>query len=316
MSPAIFNVMQNYFKPFALLLLPFGIIGLSGCSVIFDDPIQELDPNLLLASELDPEDKPRIIRKSILESFGNFGCVSCPEAEHILAQYLHGDNSENIEVDTNLIIVNYHSDFSSPLKDPWETTTVENVAKLYGFTSLPQIVLNGNNSQYGFSEKDVDFKSEYHPLIQSQHMKLETITLKLSLNLQSLEYRFSRIFFELRIENWNADALENFSLKILAVKNRPVFAPYPGLQSVAWEVIVVEVLTIDMEGNELFIPKLDGLSSTSFDILFELPDETEKHLTLPENGIEGIENYAIIVVATDANGLVQNVLAYQYDPVE
>jgi len=307
--------MQKFIAPYLIFIFLTGISAIIGCSKIFNDTVEELDPNRLSQSKLDPDDKPQIIRKSILESFGNFGCVSCPEAELILSHYIHGSLSESIEVDTNLIIVNYHSDFSSPLKDPWETSNVEKISDLYGFTSLPQIKLNGNNSQYGFREINVDIDTEYHSLIKSRHGKVDAAAFKMSIDSGSIVYTDSSISFALRIENGSSDTLENLSLKILAVKNIPVYAPYPGMQNVPWEVIVVDVLTKDVQNSDLFIPDLEGLSFVTFNILFQLPDESEKHLPAPPpEGIEGIKNYAIIVMASDLNGIVQNVLAYQYKP--
>jgi len=105
----------------------------AGCSH-FDDPLQELDPALRdsTLTALPASARGSVPRLHLLESFGSFGCVSCPEAESRLSPYIHASAAAR-----NLIVVNYHVKFGS-ITDPWITPATQAWNDAKGYVSLPR----------------------------------------------------------------------------------------------------------------------------------------------------------------------------------
>ncbi|HKP98576.1 MAG TPA: hypothetical protein VJ385_22790 [Fibrobacteria bacterium] len=303
-------------QPLLTRLFPWALaiaVLLAACSP-FDDPLLELDPALrdstleaLSASEHHP-----VARRHILESFGSYGCVSCPDAESRLAPYIHPALGHP-GYDPELVVVNYHVKFGS-IADPWVTPSIQAWNDRKGYVSLPQAVMDGSNAAYRIREKDVAFKEgEYDSLIARVRRADASSWLDLRLDTAGIAYDTAagRIRFGFRIRNLDTEAAGPMDFRVLVVKNKPAVIPiYPT----PWEVIVVETADTDATGKKLSLAGLGGLTAKAFSLDFSVPPEAGKHVRPPPLGPETLADYALVVLAQDANGLVLNVAAYKYGP--
>ena len=290
-----------------------GMILLGGCSP-FDDPLQELDPALrdstliaLPASEHLP-----VARRHILESFGSYGCVSCPEAEARLAPYIHPELGSS-GYNPDLIVINYHVKFGS-INDPWVTPAIQALNDRKGYVSLPQAVMDGSNARYGIREKDVSFRDgEYDSLAaRAKHSSPET-WLALRMDTTGIAYDTSagRIRFRFEVRNLDVTSSSALDFRVLVVKNKSAIIPiYPT----PWEVIVMETSDAGADGLKMALPGLSALTAKAFSVDLAVPSETGKHVRPPPQGPETLTDYALVVLARDANGAVLNVAACKYRP--
>lgn len=307
---------KNLSRGFSLIFFYAVMFFGSGCGKIFDDPLEERQLNL---TQLDSVSGP-VPKTFILESFGHFECISCREAEANLRPFFHPSTTSPSQFLSNLVVVNYHIPFGILINDEWITEGTENVGLEYGYgNSLPQVKLNGNNSQYGFSESNVDFKNEYGPLISSLDNEDTLTFLKIVIDTNSLSYDTInyQIEFNFSASNLGAAAFDGITFKVLAVKNTPlVFALKPGEP---WEVIVVEVVSKDVMGENLVRSPFLSETKKIFSVKIDLVDEAIKRVGrggfgAPIGEPEKITNYALIILATRSTGIVENVLAYNYHP--
>jgi hypothetical protein len=289
------------------------LLLLGGCAP-FDDPLLELDPALRdssLAALPASEHRPAA-RMHILESFGSYGCVSCPDAESRLAPYIHADLG-NPGYNPSLVVINYHVKFGS-INDPWVTPSVQAWNDKQGYVSLPQAVMDGSNAPYGVREKDVAFKEgEYDSLVAGLKKADPKTWLDLRLDTAGIAYDTSALRIRLGFQARNLDtaALGPLDFRILVVKNKPTIIPfYPT----PWEVIVVETADSDADGKKLTLAGLPALTAKSFSLDFPVPSENGKHLRPAPLGTETLSDYALIVLARDGKGLVLNVAAFKYGP--
>ena len=293
-------------------LSALAMVLLSACSSVFDDPVLELNPNRNeRVSNLRPQDHYMVTKVDVLESFGAFGCVSCPEAEEELIPFYHPGNSD---FNPNLLVVNYHSPFNSPIKDNWVTPATESVYNLYGFTSLPQVILNGSNTFYGFQEKDLPFQ-EYRSLLQKLKSSENESYLEIQIDTSSLVYGESAftVEFDFDVLNRSLQPISGVTYRVLAVKNQPV--THPKWEGVSWEVIVTGVSSQDSKGQELAAPQLAALTRASYSVKISLPNEFDLHFPpLPVEDVEKIRGYALLVIAFGNNQKSLNAVAYQYNP--
>jgi hypothetical protein len=290
--------------------LLYGTLFQGGCG-LFDDPLLELDPALRdsTLSALPASEHRKVARGHILESFGSYGCVSCPEAETRLAPYIHGGPGYN----PALVVINYHVKFGS-IPDPWVTPAIQAWSDGKGYVSLPQAVMNGSNAPYGIREKDVAFKAgEYDSLVARLGRTDPETWLGLRIDTAGIAYDTSagRIRFRFEVRNQDVSAMESMEFRVLVVKNKPAIIPiYPS----PWEVIVMETSETDAAGAKLALAGLPALTAKTFSMELSVPSEKAKHVRPPPLGAETLPDYALIVVAQDRNGLVLNVSAHQYGP--
>ncbi|GEM_PF-5032179 len=290
-----------------------GALAMGGCS-LFNDSLNELDPALrdstlilLPASEHRP-----VARRHILESFGSFGCVSCPEAEARLAQYIHPElGSPGYNPD--LIVINYHVKFGS-ISDPWVTPAIQAWNDRNGYVSLPQAVMDGSNARYGIREKDVSFKEgEYDSLAARAKRSPADTWLDLRLDSSGIAYDTAagRIRFRFEVRNLDVTSAGALDFRVLVVKNKSAIIPiYPT----PWEVIVMETGDTGADGLKLALPGLSALTAKAFNVDLSVPSETGKHVRPPPKGPETLTDYALVMLARDANGTVLNVAACKYRP--
>ena len=289
-------------------------VFLFGCSRIFDDPVEELDPGLKGAQEISLDRRLPVKRKHVVESFGAYGCSSCPDAERALVPYLFADSGK-ARVDSNLYIVNYHVKFSG-FKDPWVTQGTQRIYDRYGYRSLPQVRLNGSNQPYGFRESDLPVV-EYNALIKSRVQHLPESRHALEWVPQELKFDKSTSTYSVTFTYGNRDsvAVAGIGFRLLVVKNEPVYSPYPGQENVPWEVIVVDVIEDDAEGVPLFITKLNAFYEKTFYLNFILSEDVGKYLDrVPDGGPEPVEAYALLLLVFDTQGRILNAVDYQYRP--
>jgi hypothetical protein len=300
-------------NPLIALIGLIAVTVFAGCDP-FDDPLTELDPALrdstlaaIPASEANP-----VARRHLLESYGSYGCVSCPDAEARLAPYFQADLG-NPGYDPGLVVVNYHVKFGS-IPDPWATPAVQAWHDRSGYVSLPQAVMDGSNAAFGIREKDVAFKEgEYDSLIARARRTASTTLLGLRLDSLGIAYDTSadRIGFRFEVRNLDRRALAAADFRVLVVKNKPAIIPiYPT----PWEVIVMETGDTDADGKKLALAGLPALTSKEFRVSIAVPDEAGKHVRPPPLGPETLADYAVVVVARNANGTVLNVATAQYRP--
>ncbi|MDB5051624.1 MAG: hypothetical protein JWO30_4695 [Fibrobacteres bacterium] len=289
------------------------LLLLAGCDP-FDDSLQELDPALRDSSltALSPSEHRPVARMHILESYGSYGCVSCPDAESRLAPYIHAELG-NPNYTPSLVVINYHVKFGS-INDPWVTPSIQALNDRQGYVSLPQAVMDGSNAPYGVREKDVAFKEgEYDSLVSALRKTDPETWLDLRLDTAGIAYDTSalRIRFAFQARNLDTAATGPMDFRVLAVKNKPTIIPfYPT----PWEVIVVETADQDASGKKLALAGLPALTAKTFSVDFPVSSENGKHLRPAPLGPETLSDYALIVLARDRNGLVLNVSSFKYGP--
>lgn len=301
-------------KAWAAVAVSACLLGLGGCR-LFNDADLELDPALrdssltaMSADELHPT-----IRYHLLESFGSFGCVSCPEAESRLSPYLHPELG-NPAYDSRVFIVNYHVKFGT-VPDPWVTPTIQGLNDALGYASLPQAVMDGSNAAYGIRETDVSFRNgEYDSLIARAGRADSSAWLELSLDSTLVRYDSSanRIRFRFVARNHGAAPLGPMDFRVLAVKNQSVAIPIYPTQ---WEAIVVEASDQDGTGKALSLAGLNSLTAKAFDMALTVTPEAPKHIRPPPLGPEPLSDYSLIVMARDRQGALLNVKAWKYRPL-
>lgn len=288
---------------------------LGGCRGLFDDTLAELDPSLRDSSltALPAAEHFAVTRGHLLESFGSFGCVSCPGAEDRLIPYLHPEIG-GAAYDSQLVIVNYHVKFGS-ITDPWVLPAGQAVNDAYGFTSLPQVVMDGSNSAYGIREKDADFsKGDYDTLVARMRRNTNVTLLDLRLDTASFAYDSARALasFRFRVLNRDEAATGPLALRALFAKNRAVTIP---IYAHPWETIVTAVVDADSSGHAMALASLPALSAKAFTVSAPLPPEGPKHVVPPPGGPENPGGYALILVVKDEKGVVVNTSAYHFHPV-
>jgi hypothetical protein len=285
---------------------------LGGCS-LFDDPLLELDPGLRdsTLTALPASAHVPAMRRHILESYGSYGCVSCPDAEARLAPYFLAGLGSPL-YDPDLVVVNYHLKFSIP--DPWVTPAIQAWGDRNGYVSLPQAVMDGSNAQYGIRPKDVAFKEgEYDSLIARAARTSKETWLDLRLDTAGIAHDTSagRIRFGFTVRNLDLQAAGAMDFRVLVVKNKPAIIP---LYASPWEAIVAETADTDADGKSLALAGLPALTAKAFRIDIAVPSEAGKHVRPPPKGPETLVEYALIITVRGANGAVLNVAAHQYGP--
>jgi hypothetical protein len=296
-----------------LSLAGIGLFPFHGCR-LFNDAELELDPALKdsTLTALPASAHQSVARLHLLETFGSYGCISCPEAEARLAPYYHGEKPTAL-YNPKLIVITYHVKFGS-IPDPWVTPTIQALNDAKGYVSLPQAILNGSNSPFGIREKDVAFKSgEYDSLVSRLKLISSESWLNITLDKSRIVYDTSakRIKFPFTVNNQDKVAQAAMDFHILVVKNKPAIIPiYPT----PWEVIVMERIDTDAEGKTMTLPALSALTAKTFSVDFTVPDEATKHVRPPPLGSETLSEYALIILAQDRNGTVLNVVTTQYGP--
>ncbi|MDB5104488.1 MAG: hypothetical protein JWP91_2177 [Fibrobacteres bacterium] len=292
------------------------LLAATGCAP-FDDPLLELDPAFRdsTLTAVPPGDQARVARVHFLESFGSYGCVSCPDAESRLAPYIHADAAGRAGP-RRLVVVNYHVKFGS-IADPWVTPAIQAWNDANGYASLPQAVMDGSNAAYGVRGKDVAFKEGEYDSLASRALRSDSLSwLELRLDTLGIAYDTSspsmgRIRLRFEARNRGSAALGALDFRVLAVKNRPAAI---RLYPTPWEVIVAEMTEADAQGRPLSLPALPGLTSKSFLVDLIVPSENGKHPNPPPLGPETLTDYALVVTARDRNGMVMNAGVYRYGP--
>jgi len=316
-------------KRHAFLFLTINLFCIfCACKLLFNDPVQELDPRIINPNDslypLPADTLNQVLAKKIhiVESFGSYGCVNCPDAEAILSPYFIQEVDTAGKYNPALVVINYHIKFS-PTKDQWITANTQSVYDGYNYqNSLPELRADGSNSQYGFSENiGGQWKTG---LIDSLLQKIkfaDTLSrLRLSVDTSSISWdttNFS-IGFSFSAQNQDSGNINGLSFRIAISKNLPVRFDHNGSE-VLWEAIVVEASEYDFSNNPLVINNLAALEKKTFSIKITVPDEAKNKVNSPSWGtnlseIEKITNYALIIIAKDQTGIVQNVLTYNYNP--
>lgn len=278
----------------------------------FDDPLLEFDPSQndsTLFFLADSEQYP-VIRKNIFESFGSFGCVSCAYAEALLLPYVHPERNSP-GYNPNLMVVVYHVKFGT-IGDPWVTEATQARYDQNFSNSLPQSTLNGSNTPFGIRETGVRYdQGEYDSLMYRTRILDPLTTLDLRLDTAASVYDSATRIQVVRFTVFNRDTVSRsaLSFRVLAVKNRPVkFSLNPD----PWEIIVAETTERDTSGQLMTVGGFPPLSAKTFVANFTLIPEFEKNPPPPNP--ENPKDYALIVVAKDQRGIVQNVASFKYKP--
>jgi hypothetical protein len=302
-------------KPSRFLLYAFGVsAALTTAGCLFDDALVELDPATLLddgsLDTLDVSQNVRVPRQHVLESFGAYACPSCPDAEERLATYMHAAPG-SAAYSPDLIVVNYHVAFPGTLTDPWITPATQARHDQFGFTSLPQVKLNGSNAPYGIREKDVRYlQGEYDSLIR-RRTRVDSLTwLDLRIDTSHYDSATQRLTATFTVLNRASAARGALTFRVVAVKNKSVtvfVAPnHP------WETIVTETTDRDSAGAMLSVPGLPGLRSKTFTVSLTIPPETTR--TPTPAVLENPADYALVVFARNSQGLIENAATRGYDP--
>ncbi len=284
----------------------------SGCQ-LFNDPYLELDPARLHDSTLTvlPDSQSfEVARMHVLESFGSFGCTNCPDAESKLLPYIYpslGSPGYN----PRLTIVNYHVKFGT-VNDPWVTAGTQARYDQSFANSLPQVTMDGSNSQFGIRETDARYdEGEYDSLV-SRLNRLDSLTwLDLGIDTANLSYDSATrdMSFRFTVSNRDTIAQGALSFRVLAVKNLPVTIPiYPD----PWDVIVVETTDKDASGSQMVLSGLSKLTAKTYSIVLNLPAEASNQGN--PLGVEDPGSYAIVIFVKNSAGVVQNAVSYQYHP--
>ena len=283
--------------------------ALSACSP-FDDTLAELDParrDSTLAA-LPASARGVVPRLHLLESFGSYGCVSCPEAESRLSPYIHAAPAVG-----RIVVVNYHVKFGS-IPDPWTTPATQAWNDAKGYVSLPQAVLDGANTPYGVREKDVSFKDGEYDTLAARARRADSVSyLELRIDTVGIVYDTvaGRIRLSFQARNLGDSPAGPLAFRVLAVKNRPAIIPiYPT----PWEVIVAQLATDAADGSPLALSSLGPLTAKTFSVEMAIGPETAKHVRPPPLGPETLADYAIVVAAQGRNGSILNVSAWKYAP--
>lgn len=284
----------------------------TGC--LFDDALVELDPATLLddgsLDTLDAAQNVRVARQHVLESFGAYACPSCPDAEERLSTYMHAAPG-SAAYSPNLIVVNYHVAFPGTLTDPWITPATQARHDQFGFTSLPQVKLNGSNAPYGIREKDVRYlQGEYDSLIR-RRVRVDSLAwLDLRIDTSHYDSATQRLTTTFTVLNRSTSLRSALTFRVLAVKNKSVtvfVAPnHP------WEAIVTETTDRDSSGAALSVQGLPGLRSKTFTLSMSIPPENTR--TPTPAVLENPADYAIVVFARNTQGIVENAAARGYAP--
>jgi hypothetical protein len=297
-----------------LVLASAALLWVTSCIRPFDDTLSELDP-ALIDSSLSPlpiSEGRAAPRGHILESFGAFGCVSCPGAEARLSPYIHPELGA-ANYDSMIFIINYHVKFGT-IRDPWVIPAAQAVNDRKGFTSLPQAVMDGSNAPYGIREKDVDFaQGEYDTLVARAHRLRDSAFLDLRLDTASWSYDSAagRARFAFEAMNLSEEAAGPIAFRVLFVKNQSVAIP---IYAHRWEVIVTGVADQDSNGVIMAVAGLQARTAKRYGLSVALPSEAPNHVTPPPGGPENPGAYALLLVAENNTGGLLNVRAYRYHP--
>ena len=287
------------------------LVLIGGC-LTFNDPNLELDPARIGDLTLTPliaAEHYKVQRKFILESFGSFGCTNCPDAEGHLLPYIRADLNSPL-YNHRLVVVNYHVNFGAA-KDPWITAGTQVRYDQSFANSLPQVTLNGSNTAFGIRETDVRYpQGEYDSLV-ARLRRLDSMTY-LDLRLNAVAYDSLSHKMNVRFTVFNRDSIAQSALSfhVLVVKNLPVKIPlYPNNN---WEAIVSETSDKDASGKAMVLKSLAGLNSKTYSASLAITPEASDQ-TNPL-GLENPRDYAVVVVAKNGDGVVQNVASYRYHP--
>jgi hypothetical protein len=287
----------------------FAVPWLLCACIPFDDPLEEIDPALIFDYLTAAENFP-VARGHILESFGAYGCASCPDAEGRLSPYLDEASPAH---NPRLFIVNYHVAFPSTLEDPWITAGTQARHDAFGFTSLPQVKLNGSNAPYGIREKDVRFaQGEYDSLIRRARRvdSLTYIDFRIDTAASGYDSAARRMEVRFTVLNRATSAQGALSFRVLAVKNRSVTIPI--LPNHPWEVIVAETTERDTMAALMALSGMPALSAKTWVARLQIPLESERDPAPsdPENPA----GYALIVFAKNAAGVVLSASGWRFSP--
>ncbi len=278
----------------------------------FDDPSLEWDPtqNDSTLMALKTQEHYPVARKSILESFGSFGCVSCAYAEALLIPYINAElNAPGYN--PNLIVVIYHIKFGT-IQDPWVTAATQARYDASFSSSLPQATLNGSNAPYGIRETGVRYdQGEYDSLVYRIRNLAPLTYLDLLLDTVASTFDSTTGNRLVRFTVYNRDTVSRSALafSVMAVKNRSVKFP---LNPKPWEAIVAETTDKDIAGKPMTVTGLPPLTAKTFTAKLILGLESIKNPPPPDP--ENPADYGLVVVAKDGQGLVQNVVFSQYQP--
>ncbi len=286
--------------------------ALAGCQII-NDPRTEFDParrDSTLAVLPDSDNTP-VARNHILESFGSFGCVSCPDAEAKLAPYIYpGLNFAGYN--PHLVVVNYHVKFGS-INDPWVTPATQARYDQSFANSLPQVTLDGSNAPFGIPEVDVNYnQGQYDSLIARLKTQDSLTYLALRIDTAGAVYDSATqaLNFSFTVANRSRDTSGVLVFSALAVKNLPAFIP---IYAQPWEVIVAQTTKVDSGGQAMTLNALLPLTAKTFFVSLSIAPEAAKQVG--SSPVENPVNYALIVFVENSEGLVQNVAFRQYQPV-
>ena len=278
---------------------------LSAC--LFHDPLEELDPATLENAAFDtlpPSESFRVARGHILESFGAFACANCPGAEAKLSPYLHAAPGTSLHI-PRLVIVNYHVAFPGTLTDPWITSATQGRYDRLGFSGLPQVALNGSNAPYGIREKNVLYAQGEYDSLLARLRKIDTLTwLDLVVDTSSYDSVAHRLDVRFTALNRATTARGALAFQVLAVRNGAFSYYYPSHE---WEAVVAETVERDSAGVPMTLSGMSGLRSRTWVASLDIPLEAERSPT--PSPLENPANYAVIVVARNGQGIVQNVVA-------
>lgn len=282
----------------------------AGC--LFHDPLEELDPATLDGAGLDtlaPSESFRVARGNLFESFGAFACANCPGAEAKLSPYLHAAPGSSFYI-PRLVIVNYHVAFPGTLTDPWVTAAAQARYDRLGFSGLPQATLNGSNAPYGIREKNVLYAQGEYDSLLARLGRQDTLTwLDLVVDTSAYDSVARRLTVRFTAFNRAAAARGALAFQVLAVKNGSFSYYYPSHQ---WETVVAETTERDSAGAPMTLPGMAGLRSKSWRATLEIPLESER--SPAPTPLEYPGNYAVVVVARNGQGVVQNVAVRDYAP--
>jgi hypothetical protein len=285
---------------------------LASCT-LFDDPILEIDPALVRDSsftDLAASEGRRVARGHLLESFGAYGCPSCPDAEARLEPYLRA--GETAAFHPGLVVVNYHVIFQGAV-DPWVTAGTQARYARYGFTGLPQVKMDGSNKPFDIRESEVRFQNgEYETLISRVPRDDSTwIDLRFDSAATFYDSLAQRWEVGLTVLNRASTAQGPFAVRVMAVKNRSVLIP--GLPNHPWEVIVVETTDKDSSGAPMTLARMPSLSSKSWRARLTAGPESARSPAPPNP--ENPRDYALVLFIENGSGIVQNVISRNLNPV-
>ena len=307
-------------RKFLATALPWMQLLFMGC--VLERPLLESAPPLDSPTELEGP-FPKIV---VLEAFGSFDCGACPEAEAKLDAILETHGTDR------LALLNYHVSFTQNDPDEYITPETEAIKQDYNYTSLPQLRVDGDNSQFRdasgkrFSNRLLPPFNEYSEVIKAA-LKDETSPLHIGIeNIQTGYQSDSTPWVQYRVvvAYTGEEPLQGLELQANVVKNEQLeFANAVR----PWTTVVLGVKNKDVKGDLLRIPSLNPGREIGFTVRFDqLPPEppfrfvssldkyvhrTQGVYTSPP---DSVKNYALIAFVKDNSGEVLQGGTARYNP--